>query len=543
VTTLPVIARQLWVRARSPAGHWTRFGAALAGTLLCLVTLAGDPSPARTGAAAFEGLVMAAFILCCFSGLLTVDGISRERREGTLGLLFLTRVRALDVLLGNFGAAGIASLCALAALAPVVLLPVLAGGVTGGEAARQVLALFDTMILSLAAGLWASAGGRGWLSCARSAAALLLLIVAGPLLLRSLIPRLPMGYSWPDSWSAIQAAKDVDYRKAAAPYWISIASVHAISWLLVIGAGIRLRRVWREDAERPDRYLGPAPRRQALAPGEPPPHFEFIVYKIPLKRTPLAVGDAPLDWLMHRQRGIRTVVWAGVLFHGLFYYGYYGGSPFYARLIRGSSGVYSLWGVNLAFAVVQGSFFAWAASRFFIEARRSGELETLLITPEGAKSIIASQWKWLKNVFLGPVVVLLLPWAAQAIINFLPGSSFRRYAFREGDAALYYFMATMFSGMSIVLGTGALLWAGLWFGWSERSYARAIVRNVVVTKGGNFLIFILGNLVITNIVPPLAPRSLLPRLIPQALILLFYLWLIKWARQRLAGDLPLAGTG
>src|SRR5580658_8443514 len=120
MTILPVVERELRVRARSPAGYWTRFGAALAGTLLCVSMLTINANPSFIGAFVFNGLMVAAFILCSFSGFLTVDGISRERREGTLGLLFLTRVRPLDVLLGNFGAAGLASLCALAAFVPVL---------------------------------------------------------------------------------------------------------------------------------------------------------------------------------------------------------------------------------------------------------------------------------------------------------------------------------------------------------------------------------------------------------------------------------------
>src|SRR5580658_9701200 len=120
MTILPLVERELRVRARSPAGYWTRFGAALAGTLLCVSMLTMNASAALLGAYVFDGLMAAAFLLCCFAGFLTVDGISRERREGTLGLLFLTRVRPLDVLLGNFGAAGLASLCALAAFVPVL---------------------------------------------------------------------------------------------------------------------------------------------------------------------------------------------------------------------------------------------------------------------------------------------------------------------------------------------------------------------------------------------------------------------------------------
>src|SRR5437867_7526419 len=103
MTLLPVIERELRVRARNRATYWTRFAAALLGTLICLppLMLSGPfSSSVVTGKSVFNGVWGAAFILCCFACLFTADVISAERREGTLGLLFLTRVRTLDVLLG-----------------------------------------------------------------------------------------------------------------------------------------------------------------------------------------------------------------------------------------------------------------------------------------------------------------------------------------------------------------------------------------------------------------------------------------------------------
>ena len=515
MTILPLLERELRVRARSAAGYWTRCGAALAGMLVCLSTLtvyAGTASNvAELGAFAFKCLVVSAFTVCCLCGFLTVDGISRERREGTLGLLFLTRVRTLDVLLGNFGAEGLASLCALAAFAPVLIVPMLAGGVSGAEAARTVLVLFDTMILSLADGLWASASGRGWWWSAFSAAALLALIIFGPPGLGSLFPQfLPLDLSWPGPLSALASADDTHYQQNVATYWIALAVVHGISWLLVVDAGKRLRRALEEDNEAPANAFGRARRRH-----------------------PLAAGEAPLEWLMRRQRGVGAVVWTGALL-GSAYYGsaYFSRFPFFGRFTSGISGGYSLWDLSLAFSVVEGCFFAWVASRFLIEARRTGELELLLTTPEGARTIVASQWRWLKGVFRWPLAVVVAPTMGLSLIP-TPGISYR----------LYYVAFHLLSCLITLLGIVALLWAGMWFGWYARSQARAIVRVVLVARIMPYVVGYLAYVVLNKFAPMTLAWSILLWGMPQIVNLVFYMCLFQWARRRLASQLPQAGRG
>jgi len=523
MSVLPLVERQLRVRARSPACYWMRLAAALAGILVCLpaLTLFGgaNSNQAEMGASAFNGLVVAAFILCCFSGFLTVDGISRERREGTLGLLFLTRVRVLDVLLGNFGAAGLAGLCALAAGVPVLILPILTGGVSGGEAARKVLALFDMMILSLAAGLWASARGRGWWSCARSAALVLWAAVLGPLLL-----------DWPGPLAALEAADDVIYRKAAGFYWCSIVAMHALSWLLVLGAGLRLRRALREDEE------APVPRANPAAAHQAPPEFRLANIKMNFQRhKPLAEGEAPLAWLLRRQRGVRMVVWAGALLGTAVY----SGNFFFARFIRGTWGVYSAWGTGLAISIMQSCLFAWAASRYFAESRRDGELELLMTTPEGAKNMLASQWQWLKKVFGWPTVALVAPSVVVGLLVVL-----FNYKWWNGMAP-YVVSSQLFKAMNTVAGVGALLWVGMWCGWSGRSQGRAIARIVILAKGAPYLMGMLGTGLIFRFFPmtlgyanaKFGASMILVWDFPQILILLYYFYLFRWARQRLEAQL------
>src|SRR5262245_10869138 len=74
------------------------------------------------------------FILSMFEGLrATADSISIERREGTLGLLLLTDLTGREIVIGKVAAASVQSLMTVVAVLPAFALPLLAGGVTGGE--------------------------------------------------------------------------------------------------------------------------------------------------------------------------------------------------------------------------------------------------------------------------------------------------------------------------------------------------------------------------------------------------------------------------
>src|SRR5688572_10226128 len=101
---LPVIERELGVTARSRRTYRNRFLAGLAfiGVLLYAVLEGSSLSQAKIGNASFEFVTYTALVIALAAGLFqTADAISEERREGTLGLLFLTDLRSLHVVLGK----------------------------------------------------------------------------------------------------------------------------------------------------------------------------------------------------------------------------------------------------------------------------------------------------------------------------------------------------------------------------------------------------------------------------------------------------------
>src|ERR1700746_3361578 len=110
MTFLPLLERELNPRATAHATYWLRSGIGLIGILISMeaIGLGALAAPALAGKYIFNGLVGSAFLLSCGGCLLTADTLSAELREGTLVLLFLTRVKTLDILLSKLGSIGFA---------------------------------------------------------------------------------------------------------------------------------------------------------------------------------------------------------------------------------------------------------------------------------------------------------------------------------------------------------------------------------------------------------------------------------------------------
>lgn len=141
--------------ARKPFLFRTRWCVAASGFgTAFLVAFFGPNNPQQLGQDMLNWVAIVAFAFCLFSGLfLTADCISQEKREGTLGLLFLTDLRGYDVVLGKMTAQAAWSFVALLSLLPVMLLPLFTGGVPWTATVRTFLVLILTLLFSLSCGL------------------------------------------------------------------------------------------------------------------------------------------------------------------------------------------------------------------------------------------------------------------------------------------------------------------------------------------------------------------------------------------------------
>ena len=140
MTFLPIVGRELRVAARRRGLYRSRQGAALVAICILgwVLLTAGNSTSVQVSRAIFFANVTIAFIYCLFAGsMLTADCISEEKREGTLGLLFLTDLTGYDVALGKLAATSLNAVYGLMAIFPVMAVPLLLGGVDQGQVGRM----------------------------------------------------------------------------------------------------------------------------------------------------------------------------------------------------------------------------------------------------------------------------------------------------------------------------------------------------------------------------------------------------------------------
>src|SRR5947208_13842031 len=154
---LPIVERELRAASRRRGTYWNRAVAALAAILIfggALFFEAHQP-PKELGKDIFNALAG----LFLFSSLVagvryTADCLSEEKREGTLGLLFLTDLKGYDVVLGKLAATSVNTFYGMLAIFPILAISLLVGGVTGTEFWRMVLVSADNLLFSLALGIF-----------------------------------------------------------------------------------------------------------------------------------------------------------------------------------------------------------------------------------------------------------------------------------------------------------------------------------------------------------------------------------------------------
>jgi hypothetical protein len=467
MTFLPIVRRELSVSARRWGTFWLRSGVALgvivAATWIFLISR--SESQREIGQVIFYVLTGASLAYCLLAGLrATADCLSEEKREGTLGLLFLTDLRGYDVVIGKLVANSLNAFYGVLAMVPVLGVPLLMGGVTVGEFGRVALVLVNTLFFSLCVGMFASAISKAHRTAIAWTFFMLLVFAAGFPALGAWIAWITKIRTVEPSWffsSAVftyTCGLDQPFKTQPEHFYWSLGVIHGLGWMFLGLASVISPRAWQD---RPAGVSGLRwrDRWQNWTHGNSEERRSF--------REHLLNVNA-FFWLASRPRQRAAWVWgalvcvACVWVWGLFKY----------------TNEWFHEGIYITTALLLNTMLkGWVASeaaRQLTEDRRIGALELLLSTPLSVREILTGQRLALQRQFLGPVVVVLCA-------EFLMWTAGRDSA--VGDSSEWG--SLWIAGMTmLVADLVALYWVGMWLGLSarnpKRAFSGAVMRVLVL---------------------------------------------------------------
>jgi ABC-type transport system involved in multi-copper enzyme maturation permease subunit len=461
MTVLPVIERELRAAARQPFTYYVRLLGVTALLLEGLLFGLGHGFGSNRGGALFGSLHSALFMaIWVLVPLLTADCISRERREGTLGLLFLTPLRAGGIVIAKGLAQGLRAVSLWIAVLPVLTIPFLLGGVSWNQAVLSVLVNFSAICWALSAGLLASAWNRAWTRALVGAVVLALLFVlalgisAGVLLFPAITGRgTPRGYYPSPLFALLTGGGFVGNWLGVWPTYLRLAMATQLMWAAgklagfsllalaaaILVAGAKMQRVWREGPPSPSQVWLEAT-------------FCRPILWVALLRHWMRwkLEHNPIGWLGQRTWSGRLVTWGWFAVIVSLYSAVLTDRDFF----RGYSAM------ERAIAWLLAVTIAMSAAGSFQRERETGVLELLLVSPLGESAIIWGRLRGLWGQFLPAVAMLLgIWWYFSSIFE------------NRADSEVILFHGAAFVALPVI---------GLYFSLRCRGFVGAFLSTLVV---------------------------------------------------------------
>jgi ABC-type transport system involved in multi-copper enzyme maturation permease subunit len=382
--------------------------------------------------------------------LIAADCISRERREGTIGLLFLTPLKARDIVLAKGFVHGLRALSLWLAVIPTLTIPFLMGGLGRREVVLSVLFNFSSICLALAAGLLASAVSKNWfraqiLACILSLGFACAFIevtgyvfenglafkassfsyvgassirtghyapaLSGPSIyygtqayqyLTINSETLPLvGFfnvsDYDGSWSRILGTLSATGQSSwlATAGWLAVLSLLFLLMVIELAAR-RLRRVWQEEP--------PSARQLWFQEALCTPIIGTALLRRWLRRK---LERNPIGWLEQRSWSSRLVMWgwcAAMV-------------AIYCTVLSGSYAFQFVFHLQNLMAWLLLLGLAASAAGSFQRERESGVMELLLVSPMTERQIIEGRIRGLWNQFFPAVLLLVVVWLYLIDVN------------------------------------------------------------------------------------------------------------------------------
>ncbi len=455
---LPIVERELRVAARNPVLFRSRLRLPLVGGAILLLFLWSTRFGAPIQMVAkpmFNFCFYGLFASCLFAGIhTTADAISSEKREGTLGFLFLTDLKGYDVILGKLVASSIAGIYTALGMLPLVSIIFLFGGVDWGQVLRLVITCGNALYFSLSGGLLASVLSNE----EKKAKMLATAIVVGFSALGPVIGVLVFWFQhgWNQSvsmsfWypyllcspvgaftSSISSTLGIGWKA----WLISNGIVHLIGWLFLLLSCHLVTRTWQEKGaqDEPMPLLWRWKRWMAGAPEQN------------LQRRATMLDRNAVYWLTFREARKAWLVWSSLgmalaAFAGLYFYLGSG------ALLNPATAVLFVLATN---TIMKLSMIG-EAGRWIAQDRQNGVLELILTTPMRVEEILEGQRLSLRQLYRLPFIVcgLMQIFFVVSCLAQTPGRN-------PFETFLLGGVVLGFSLWMMRIDFGAIGWVGMW---------------------------------------------------------------------------------
>ena len=462
--SLPIVERELGIASRNLGSWLSRWIIAI--VAVCFgglwLGMAYSVGGMMKGDVFFAILAWACFVYCLLAGLWTTsDTLTREKTDGTLGLLFLTDLRGYDVVLGKMITASLKSFYGVLAVLPVLALPLLMGGVTNDQFWRTAGALLNILIFSLSMGMffsalsWSSGRAVFWTFFSLFSVTMLPLIHLWLGGTASALNFVSPGFAMANASAPVIGTPAAGF----SGHWAWLGSGLAVSGMLLVLASWTISHRWRETKLRP----------QTPSLGE---RTDGDRLQSSAERQSAILNANPAGWLVWRMRSFRTsrrLLMALMITIGLVLPGF---------VVLAGAGIDDLW-IFMGSLVWVGSFWirlevARHAVTTIHEAKASGALEQILVTPVDEKEFRRGHFAAMVRFWMWPVILLAsLPIVAALFSMFMEGWIF-------DDALFGVSIMGLMSGLIAVVFFGdlfALYYSGCWFALRSSNYSAAFWKT------------------------------------------------------------------
>jgi hypothetical protein len=355
------------------------------------------------------------------------------------------------VVIGKLAATSLSGLYGLGAILPIIVIPVLCGGVTLGEVVCLAIVLLNSLFFAVATALFVSA----WSWQARTAASmtfLLLLTITVVVPVISAVANLgatpPLGLGLVSPFVACLLASSVVAGVPSGLFWLSVLFTHLLGWIFLGLCCHALPKVWMDRPAEKRRLRWREWCRQ-LKMGRLPARVAF-------RARALAVN--PIFWLGSREVRVRWYPWIFLASMALLLT-----FSIWALQVRRVA-FSSLVIIGFAFHLFFKQWVTHLASSAFASDRDQGALELLLSTPLAVRDLVRGHALVLRRTFALPILFLLgmefIGWGLALAHSDLSW---------EGQVGSLYF----WGGCLVFL---ADLWALTWLGWWKGAVSKNASR-------------------------------------------------------------------